>query len=176
MALLTGWATFVVTVATLACIYGLLTVWLTIRYGYTGLLSFGHVAFFAAGAYTAAILTMPPSGQVAGANYVVGLKLPMTYGFPVSLAGASLVIGLLALLIGPNGVGKSTLFDCITGVHIPEEGAVRLNGEAIDGISRSEVADRGYVLDMGENRFEDDVGTLRNAEQVVTSPSGSDPA
>jgi len=28
------------------------------------------------------------------------------------------------------------------------------------------VADRGYVLDMGENRFEGDAGTLRDAERV----------
>lgn len=108
MALLTGWASFVVTVATLACIYGLLTVGLNVHYGHTGLLNFGHVAFFAAGAYASAILTMPPPDQVAGANYVVGLNLPMTYGFLVSLAGAALIGGLLALLIGLTSVRLGT--------------------------------------------------------------------
>lgn len=104
MALLTGLPSFLVTVATLACIYGLLTLGLNVHYGYTGLLNFGHVAFFAAGAYAAAILTMPPPGQVSNANYLVGLDLPMPFGFPVSLAAAALVGGLLALLIGLTSV------------------------------------------------------------------------
>jgi branched-chain amino acid transport system permease protein len=104
MALLTGWASFAVTVATLACIYGLLTVGLNVHYGYTGLINFGHVAFFAAGAYAAAIVTMPPPGQVTGAKYLVGLDLPMPVGFPVSLAAATLVGGLLALLVGSTSV------------------------------------------------------------------------
>jgi len=108
MALLTGWASFLVTIATLACIYGLLTVGLNVHYGYTGLLNFGHVAFFAAGAYASAILTMPPPEQVAGANYTVGLNLPMAFGFPVSLAVATLVGGLLALLIGLTSVRLGT--------------------------------------------------------------------
>ncbi|MFD1647170.1 ABC transporter ATP-binding protein [Haloarchaeobius litoreus] len=46
-------------------------------------------------------------------------------------------------LIGPNGAGKSTLFDCITGVHTPDEGAVRLDGEPIHGLSPTKVARRG---------------------------------
>ena len=68
MVVLTGWASFLVTVATIACIYGMLTVGLNVHYGYTGLLNFGHVAFFAAGAYAAAIMTMPPPGQVTNAS------------------------------------------------------------------------------------------------------------
>lgn len=104
MALLTGWAAFIVTVATLACIYGLLTIGLNIHYGYTGLINFGHVAFFAAGAYTSAILTMPPPAEVSGAQYLIGLDLPMPLGFPVSLALAALVGGILALLVGVTSV------------------------------------------------------------------------
>ncbi|WP_435347954.1 ABC transporter ATP-binding protein [Haloarchaeobius sp. HRN-SO-5] len=46
-------------------------------------------------------------------------------------------------LIGPNGAGKSTLFDCITGVHAPDEGAVRLDGKPIHGRSPTAVAKRG---------------------------------
>ncbi|WP_254536993.1 branched-chain amino acid ABC transporter permease [Halomarina litorea] len=102
MALLTGWLSFGVTVATIACIYGLLAIGLNVHFGYTGLLNFGHVAFFAAGAYTSALLTMPPPG--AGADYVVGLGLPMPWGLPLSIAGAALVGGLLAALIGLTSV------------------------------------------------------------------------
>jgi branched-chain amino acid transport system permease protein len=108
MALLTGWASFLVTAATVACVYGLLSVGLNVHYGYTGLLNFGHVAFFAAGAYTSAILTMPPPSQVSQANYVLGLNLPMPLGFPVSLLAAALVGGLLAALIGLTSVRLGT--------------------------------------------------------------------
>ena len=108
MALLTGWAAFVVGVATIACIYGLLTLGLNVHYGYTGLLNFGHVAFFAAGAYAAAILTMPPPSTVTNASYTVGFNLPMPWGFPVSLVAATLVGGALAALIGATSIRLGT--------------------------------------------------------------------
>jgi branched-chain amino acid transport system permease protein len=108
MAILTGWASFLVTVATIACIYGLLTVGLNVHYGYTGLLNFGHVAFFAAGAYASAIATMPPPAQVTNASYVLGLNLSMPAGFPVSLAAATAVGGALAFLIGLTSVRLGT--------------------------------------------------------------------
>lgn len=104
MALLTGWASFIVGALTISCIYGLLAIGLNVHYGYTGLLNFGHVAFFAAGAYTSALLTMPPPSAVEGAEYVFGLGLPMPLGLPLSLAGAALVGGLLAALIGLTSV------------------------------------------------------------------------
>ena len=36
-------------------------------------------------------------------------------------------------VIGPNGAGKSTLFNLISGRSRPDAGAVRLNGQRIDG-------------------------------------------
>lgn len=104
MALLTGWASFLVTTATITCIYALLAIGLNVHYGYTGLLNFGHVAFFAAGAYTSAILTMPPPEAASTGNYAFGFDLMMPLGFPVSLTLAALVGGLLALLIGLTSV------------------------------------------------------------------------
>ena len=108
MAILTGWASFLVTVGTIAAIYGLLTVGLNVHYGYTGLLNFGHVAFFAAGAYASAIATMPPPDQVTNASYVLGLNLPMPAGFPLSLALATIAGGVLAALIGLTSVRLGT--------------------------------------------------------------------
>lgn len=108
MALLTGWLSFFITVATIGCIYGLLTLGLNVHYGYTGLLNFGHVAFFAAGAYASAIVTMPPPSQVTNASYQLWLNLPMPLGFPVSLAAATLAGGVLAFLIGLTSVRLGT--------------------------------------------------------------------
>jgi branched-chain amino acid transport system permease protein len=45
---LSGIASFLVTVGTLACICGLLALGLNVHYGYPGLLNSRHVALFAA--------------------------------------------------------------------------------------------------------------------------------
>ena len=48
---------YITGVLSLGLIYVIATVGLTVFTGYTGLFSLGHAAFFAIGAYTAAILT-----------------------------------------------------------------------------------------------------------------------
>jgi branched-chain amino acid transport system permease protein len=102
---LPGVVSFLLSMTTLALIYALLALGLNIHYGYTGLLNFGHVAFFAAGAYTAAIVTIPPPAAVeGGADYAVGLGVPMPFGMVVSLGAGALVGGLLAALIGLTSV------------------------------------------------------------------------
>jgi branched-chain amino acid transport system permease protein len=108
MVFLPGWASFAVTVLTIACIYGLLAVGLNVHFGYTGLLNFGHVAFFAVGAYTSALLTIPPPETVEGAEYVFGLGLPMPWGLPISLGGAAIAGGILAALLGLTSVRLSS--------------------------------------------------------------------
>lgn len=106
---LPGIASFVLSLTTISLIYALLTLGLNVHYGYTGLLNFGHVAFFAAGAYTAAILTIPPPGSASGTvQYTVGLGLPMPEALPISLAGAALVGGILATLVGLTSVRLGT--------------------------------------------------------------------
>ena len=39
-------------------IYSILSLGLNFQYGFSGLVNFGHVAFFAVGAYTSALVTM----------------------------------------------------------------------------------------------------------------------
>ena len=49
---------YLVAVGIIALIYMLLTIGLNLQYGYTGLINFGVVAFFAIGAYASALLTL----------------------------------------------------------------------------------------------------------------------
>src|SRR5207245_9796871 len=41
--------------------------------------------------------------------------------------------GEITRLIGPNGGGKTTLFNIIAGLYAPESGSISLRGERIDG-------------------------------------------
>jgi neutral amino acid transport system ATP-binding protein len=53
--------------------------------------------------------------------------------------------GSITALIGPNGAGKTTLFHVVTGFHKPERGAIRFDGERIDGRPPHAIANRGLV-------------------------------
>lgn len=77
---------YAVAIATIIGVQVLLTLGLNVHYGLTGLVNFGHVAFYALGAYTSAVLTL------AGAPVLVA-------------AAAGIVLAVLASLL----VGFSTL-------------------------------------------------------------------
>ena len=59
-----------------------------------------------------------------------------------SLCDVSVTIqrGSLTGLLGPNGCGKTTLLKLMAGVLRPHEGTIALNGRALDGISRRQLA------------------------------------
>lgn len=71
-------------------VYGMLVLGLDLQYGHTGLVNFGHVVFFAVGAYTVAIL----SAQ----NSFAGISLG--YPWPLALVAGVLVAALLGAIVG----------------------------------------------------------------------------
>jgi branched-chain amino acid transport system permease protein len=73
---------YLVAMAILALIYALLALGLNLHWGHTGLINFGHVAFFALGAYATALAT--------------------THGAPIAVGfmGAVVVAAVAALPIG----------------------------------------------------------------------------
>jgi branched-chain amino acid transport system ATP-binding protein len=54
--------------------------------------------------------------------------------------------GEFVALVGPNGAGKTTLLRAISGLLTPRSGAIRLEGERIDGLPAYEIAARGIAL------------------------------
>ena len=53
--------------------------------------------------------------------------------------------GELVSIIGPNGAGKTTLFNLVTGLDRSDAGEVRLDGQAITGLSPEALAGKGIA-------------------------------
>ncbi|MEG3006099.1 MAG: ATP-binding cassette domain-containing protein [Oscillospiraceae bacterium] len=53
-------------------------------------------------------------------------------------------------VVGPNGIGKTTLFKCIVGLLDVDKGEILLNGKIIDSLNRNEiVCNISYLLSTG---------------------------
>lgn len=68
-----------------------------------------------------------------------------TFGGITAVNGVSFDVreGEILGIIGPNGCGKSTLFNCILGQLQPTDGRVVLDGEDVTGLRPSEMNRRG---------------------------------
>ena len=70
---------------------------LNLQFGVSGIVNFSFIVFQAAGAYTAAVLSMPPdTANGAYQVYVGGFQLP----FPIPWIGGAIAGGLLAIPVG----------------------------------------------------------------------------
>lgn len=88
------WIDFLIGMTTLAAIYGIVALGYNMQYGYTKMINFGTVAWFAIGAYTYTILTThPPYPEDA---YLFGFGLPPAVG----IIGAAVTSAFVAFLIG----------------------------------------------------------------------------
>jgi branched-chain amino acid transport system permease protein len=70
---------------------------LNLQFGVSGIVNFSFIVFQAVGAYTAAVLSMPPDTANGGFQiYIGGLQLP----FPIPWIGGAVAGGLLAIPVG----------------------------------------------------------------------------
>jgi branched-chain amino acid transport system permease protein len=70
---------------------------LNLQFGVSGIVNFSFIVFQSVGAYTAAVLSMPPDTANGGYQiYVGGFQLP----FPIPWIGGALAGGLLAIPVG----------------------------------------------------------------------------
>ncbi|MFG3756179.1 ATP-binding cassette domain-containing protein, partial [Klebsiella pneumoniae] len=87
---------------------------------------------------------------------------------------------------GPNGAGKTTAFNLLSGLHVPDEGAVTLMGKAIAGRAPEDIAAAGIGrsfqitnlfpgLSVGENiRLAVQARHPRRADPFTTAQSIAD--
>jgi branched-chain amino acid transport system ATP-binding protein len=68
-------------------------------------------------------------------------EMRKSFGGITAVDGVSFDVreGEILGLIGPNGCGKSTLFNCILGQLTPSAGEVRVDGKAVTGLRPSEL-------------------------------------
>jgi branched-chain amino acid transport system ATP-binding protein len=72
-------------------------------------------------------------------------RLCITFGGVRAIDGVSIAIesGQVFSIIGPNGSGKTTLFNLVSGIYSPQDGSIRLAGEAVTGLAPEQLARRG---------------------------------
>jgi branched-chain amino acid transport system ATP-binding protein len=80
----------------------------------------------------------------------------------LAAVGLSLAAGETLAVIGPNGSGKTSLFNCITGIYRPNGGAIAFEGESLLGRSPDEVAARGVARTFQNLRLFHNMSVLDN--------------
>jgi len=94
--------------------------------------------------------------------------LTKSFGGVVAIANLDFHIdqGEIVGLIGPNGSGKTTFFNVVTGVLKPNRGKVRFKGEDITALKPHDIAKRGIVRTFQLNLL---FGTSSVLDNVTTS-------
>jgi branched-chain amino acid transport system ATP-binding protein len=74
-------------------------------------------------------------------------NLVVDHGQVKCLRSISMLVnaGEIVTLIGSNGAGKTTTLKTISGLYKPKSGAIRFNGEAIQGLKPDAIVARGVV-------------------------------
>jgi branched-chain amino acid transport system permease protein len=86
----TGTILYLISLATMAGLYAILTLGLNLQWGFAGLFNAGIAGFFAIGAYATSILTTPPADDRLG-----GFDLPI----PLGIAAGVLLSAILGYVI-----------------------------------------------------------------------------
>src|SRR5262245_13678791 len=76
--------------------------------------------------------------------------------------GVSIADGETLAVIGPNGSGKTSLFNCITGIYRPSRGAIAFRGDSLLGLSPDAVTRRGVARTFQNLRLFHNMTVLDN--------------
>jgi branched-chain amino acid transport system permease protein len=102
-----GFLSYLIALGTMSGIYAILCLGLNLQWGFAGLFNAGIAAFFAIGAYTAAILTTAESP-----NYLGGFGIPVVVAWPVAMALSGAVawaIGRICLRVQGDYLAMATI-------------------------------------------------------------------
>jgi branched-chain amino acid transport system ATP-binding protein len=90
--------------------------------------------------------------------------LSLSFGGITALQRVGLGVpeGETLAVIGPNGSGKTSLFNCITGIYRPTGGSITFQGESLLGRSPDEVTARGIARTFQNLRLFHNMSVLDN--------------
>jgi ABC-type uncharacterized transport system ATPase subunit len=93
------------------------------------------------------------------------------FGGVIALDGVDLSVetGSLNCIIGPNGCGKTTLFNVVSGAFRPTAGSVRYGGEDITGLPPYRIARRGIARKFQVPGIYPSLSVTENLEVAVAS-------
>jgi len=117
---------YLLAVGIVVLIYALLAIGLNLQYGETGLINFGHVAFFALGAYASALLALR------------GWPLVVTFAVAAAVAAlAAVPLGLAALRLREDYLAIVTLgFSETVRLTLQQEQAITNGVQGLPGIPK----------------------------------------
>jgi branched-chain amino acid transport system ATP-binding protein len=81
-----------------------------------------------------------PAGDGAPLLSVQGVTVRFRGIVALEQVSFDVAVGQIAGLIGPNGAGKTTLFNCLSRLYDYSEGAIRFDGQALEGMPRHRMA------------------------------------
>jgi branched-chain amino acid transport system ATP-binding protein len=94
--------------------------------------------------------------QIKGmSHYFGGLKAVSNFDFEVPE-------GVIYGLIGPNGSGKTTTFNLITGIYTPTEGSILFDGQEIKGLKPYRIVHRGIARTFQNLRIFSNLSVIDN--------------
>ena len=76
--------------------------------------------------------------------------------------------GELVGLIGPNGSGKTTVFNMLTGVYVPTEGEIYLMGKRITGMKTHRIVAQGVARTFQNIRLFNQMSVIDNVKVAFT--------
>ena len=93
------------------------------------------------------------------------------FGGVIALDGVDLSVetGSLTCIIGPNGCGKTTLFNVVSGAFRPTAGRVRYGGDDITGLPPYRIARRGIARKFQVPGIYPSLSVTENLEVAVAS-------
>jgi branched-chain amino acid transport system ATP-binding protein len=90
--------------------------------------------------------------------------LSLSFGGITALQGVGLGVpeGETLAVIGPNGSGKTSLFNCITGIYRPTAGSITFQGESLLGRLPDDITARGIARTFQNLRLFHNMSVLDN--------------
>jgi branched-chain amino acid transport system ATP-binding protein len=91
-------------------------------------------------------------------------SLAIAFGGIKALDGVDIEMDYEEILaiIGPNGSGKTTMFNCISGVYRPDQGQVMFQGESLLRLSPDVIAQKGIARTFQNIRLFNNMSVLDN--------------